>query len=384
MKQTLLRALIMGLCALVIFSLLSPASAGDGVDESLPGGVVLANDIPYGDIFPGQELQNQSGVVVNTEPVEGVGGLNPLKPDQEKDQGVEADTSEESKDSGILPIPPHELRERLPQGASRNKQALSHAGGVLKESFAQPTARGMTGFTQLLKNKLPTMNSGHTQPVLTIPDTEALKEKLEALLSFKPVPGEDKSPEAGLNEMQVVTVASTGALVLVGALVFGGSSTKSSAVALAGMGGTMLPLYSRIHKEKVFRHQRRQELYQLVSANPGASFNNLKEMSSLENGTLRHHLRTLEREHYIKSVKDGKFRRFYLRERKAPRLSRVQLMILQHIRANPDISQSDIAQLMEVSRQNVSYHIKKMEKQHILKVNRGDGGPQFEVFEKRW
>ena len=107
-------------------------------------------------------------------------------------------------------------------------------------------------------------------------------------------------------------------------------------------------------------------------------------LSARWSGALRHHLTTLERERYIKSIRDGKRRRFYLNGKKVSPLSATQQQILSHIRENPKVSQAEIAALMGVSRQNINYHLKKMEKDHILRVQQGEGGQSYEVFERRW
>lgn len=209
---------------------------------------------------------------------------------------------------------------------------------------------------------------------------ETLLKCLNSLLQRVPSVGVGVKPvKYELGDVEFFAFTSVSAFFLLAFVSSGGSSAKTTTALLP-----FVPLYSRIKKEKVLEHQYRLLLYQIVSSNPGVSFNQLKEMTALKNGTLQHHLATLEREHYIKSKKDGKKRRFYLNGKKVSPLSSTQQQIIDYIKQKPDITQSEIATLMKMSRQNIHYHIKKMEKEHILKMKHGKGNSSYLIFERKW
>jgi len=134
------------------------------------------------------------------------------------------------------------------------------------------------------------------------------------------------------------------------------------------------PLYTRIHHDRVLDNSLRQGIFQYIQTNPGSSFSDIRRNLSLKNGVLAHHLRTLEREHYIKSRKDGLYRRFYLRQHVVPvpgiSLNQSQKTILLFLIRHPGSSQSEIAVSLGLSRQTVSYHILAMEKMGAVRVNR--------------
>jgi predicted transcriptional regulator len=83
----------------------------------------------------------------------------------------------------------------------------------------------------------------------------------------------------------------------------------------------------------------------------------------LKAGVLTHHLNMLERQQYIKSLQDGANRRFYTKDMKIDTkllLSPAQENILQAIKNNPGISQSDIASKLQMTKKTVYYNVKNL------------------------
>ena len=132
------------------------------------------------------------------------------------------------------------------------------------------------------------------------------------------------------------------------------------------------PLYTRIHKDKVLKNEIRNGLFKYIRENPGQSFSDIKRELSLNNGVLAHYLKTLEREHYIKSRKNGLYRRFFLRNQPVPTiiLNKSQKGILSYLIQHPGEPQSKIALSLGVSRQTVNYHMLCMEEIGAVKVSR--------------
>ncbi len=156
--------------------------------------------------------------------------------------------------------------------------------------------------------------------------------------------------------LPIVMAAATG-LALAG-LIYG-IGTESGRFSLAGF---VAPLYSRIRGEKVLDNDLRDSLYNYIRGNPGINFSSLMKEMELKNGTLSHHLRTLERERFIVSRREGAYRRFYPRGIRAEAATReilnpLQSEILAHVRSHAGFTQSLIASALDRSRQVVSYHI---------------------------
>jgi predicted transcriptional regulator len=134
-----------------------------------------------------------------------------------------------------------------------------------------------------------------------------------------------------------------------------------------------VPLFSRLKKEEVLDHETRGMIRGYVMANPGDHFNSIKATLDLKNGTLAHHIHILEREKIIKSVKDGKFRRFFpmgmrISENAYP--TKIEMLILDIIRETPGITQKDIGNQLGMSQPTVSYHIAKLKKGKRLRAKK--------------
>jgi uncharacterized membrane protein len=144
------------------------------------------------------------------------------------------------------------------------------------------------------------------------------------------------------------------------------------------LGLLFIPLYTKIKKDDVLDHFVRGQVYGYIKANPGEHYNSIKKALSLKNGTLIYHLKTLERGEFIKSIIDGRFKRFYPKEMKLPepsdeivlRMNHIQHEILRIIKESPGISQKEIAARIGLSTPTVHYHINIMMSARIINVKR--------------
>ncbi len=137
----------------------------------------------------------------------------------------------------------------------------------------------------------------------------------------------------------------------------------------------ILPLYVRIKKKDVLNHFTRGQIYGYIQANPGAHYNAILQDLSMHNGVTAYHLHVLEREGYIKSFRDGMYKRFYPKDMKIPEkklhLSHIQKSLLHELHRYPGISQKDLAKLLDESKQVVNYHIKILEEVGLIRCERG-------------
>ncbi len=136
----------------------------------------------------------------------------------------------------------------------------------------------------------------------------------------------------------------------------------------------LLPLYTKLMKDRVLDHYLRGKIHGYIIANPGEHYNAIKDQLDVTNGALSYHLRVLEREGYIRSRMDGMYKRFYPSEMKLPRTTRqissFQEVILTIVKNNQGLSQKDIAKRIGVSSQVINYHIKLLEDSGLIKVDR--------------
>ena len=136
-----------------------------------------------------------------------------------------------------------------------------------------------------------------------------------------------------------------------------------------------LPLYSRLKKDDLLDHFVRGQIYGYIMSHPGEHYNHIKTSLEVTNGTLSHHLRALELQGYIKSQRDGTYKRFYPTDMKIPRtkgikLSDLQIGIIDAIRQSPGLSQKEIARREGISQQTVSYNLSLLKRLGILDSSR--------------
>ena len=182
-----------------------------------------------------------------------------------------------------------------------------------------------------------------------------------------PGPNASNAPDEGLPLASIFAVsggivAATAALAVL--------ATEFGRWKFLGMLGG-LGLFSRLEKDEVLAHEKREEVYQYIKNNPGPSFSDLRRELELSNGTLVHHLRVLESQEFVRSYRDGFRTRFYLRGPKiipTAYLTRTQQQLLDTISANPGVTQKELSSLLGLPRESVSYHANRLAAQGQLQV----------------
>jgi DNA-binding MarR family transcriptional regulator len=132
-----------------------------------------------------------------------------------------------------------------------------------------------------------------------------------------------------------------------------------------------LVMYSKIKQENLLKHAQRKRIYDHIMEHPGKHYRAIQSDLDLPMGVLSYHLNRLEKGQYIKSRQDGRYRRFYTRSTKTDMrffLTDIQESILSIIRDNQGISQTKIANKINVSRKVVHYHINILDKAGLITV----------------
>src|SRR5712691_6158363 len=142
--------------------------------------------------------------------------------------------------------------------------------------------------------------------------------------------------------------------------------------------GALFPLYTRIKKEEVLDHFVRGQVFGMIKTDPGTNFTEIRDNLDLSNGTLSYHLRTLEVAGFIRSERDGLYKRFFASnaqpgpEGEGIRLSTLQRLLIDSLRRNPEAAQRDLAVRAGVTQQTISYNLRILQKQGLLEtVSRG-------------
>lgn len=142
-----------------------------------------------------------------------------------------------------------------------------------------------------------------------------------------------------------------------------------------GFLSTFIPLYAKRKRRKNYESGLiKGSVLGFILGNPGENYSSIKKILNLPNGTLTYYLRILEKEGMIKSERDGFLKRFYPIGLKTMKdvleLTKIQKDIYDKIRENPGISQKDVSSNLNISKQNLNYHIQLMVKSRIINVER--------------
>ena len=133
----------------------------------------------------------------------------------------------------------------------------------------------------------------------------------------------------------------------------------------------LLPLLSRLASEDVLEHKVRYAIQGIIIEKPGIHYSAIIKELGLANGVAAYHLEVLEREHFIRSVNDGRYKRFLSVDTKVPpdfRISpdEVKQRLLELIRRIPGIAQKEIIEELGIERDTVGYHLREMVKSEQL------------------
>ncbi len=135
----------------------------------------------------------------------------------------------------------------------------------------------------------------------------------------------------------------------------------------------LLPLYSRIKREKVLDHFIRGRIYEFIEENPGVHFNAIKKRFDMANGKLTYHLSVLEREEFVRSRTKGigLKKKFYpwnmvIPEEDTTSPTSIRDKILDTIQRSPGICQAELANSAGTSQQLVYYHLRRLEKDRVV------------------
>ena len=135
-----------------------------------------------------------------------------------------------------------------------------------------------------------------------------------------------------------------------------------------------LGLFYRLTAERALDHFTRGRILGYVQAYPGSKYTSVREALGLTNGTLAYHLWVLERLGFIKSARQGRVRLLHPQGRPITQhsivLSQLQYTLLDLLKAEGHLSQSEISRSLKLSRQRVHYNVKKLRSLDLVEVTR--------------
>lgn len=124
----------------------------------------------------------------------------------------------------------------------------------------------------------------------------------------------------------------------------------------------------------------RKKTYDAVAENPGIHLRELDRKIDVALGTIRYHLRVLEKRKLIISKKEGKYKRYYAKgeidhsdkERLAFLRKELPRTVILFLMEYPGSSHKELSNALDVAPSTISYHLKKMKKANIVEKRGGD------------
>lgn len=133
----------------------------------------------------------------------------------------------------------------------------------------------------------------------------------------------------------------------------------------------------RIYPKNVLDHPQRNEIYNLILANPGIDLGNIGKALDLNRETLRYHIDYLASSNKIVVMKDHGIIRYYENHGKYGILERRVLaylwnptaeQILSIVQSNPGITQGDIARQLSLASPTVHWYMQRFTNDGIVKA----------------
>lgn len=218
---------------------------------------------------------------------------------------------------------------------------------------------------------------GPHRVVVTIldPSGASVSTDWELLVAAAPVghtaaPPPPQLPSASESVAQVSAAAPT--IVALSGLWWLAMMAASENVRFLSLKLLLLPLFTKLRPEEVLDHFTRGRIFGMIEDHPGINYTTIRKRLGLANGTLTHHLATLERQEYVRAEYDGLYKRFYPMHAPvlAPdtELSQLQADLLAALGRLPGISQSALSKELGVSKRVVHYHIHQLLAAHLVRV----------------
>lgn len=164
-------------------------------------------------------------------------------------------------------------------------------------------------------------------------------------------------------------------LVLINSVLVSTMIITSTEVGKYSFFKAIVPFFTKHKKKRNYEHGYiKGSVRGVIYGNPGENYSSIKKILGLPSGTLTYYLKALEKDGVVRSERDGFLKRFYPAGEKGGtellELTDIQKNICNIIKNNPGISQKDILTKLDISQQNLSYHIQLMSNARIIKVER--------------
>lgn len=133
--------------------------------------------------------------------------------------------------------------------------------------------------------------------------------------------------------------------------------------------------YRKIERYAVSYNQKRQKIYETITANPGVKFNALERLTGIKEGTLKYHLLVLGMKRKIVSFGRARSMRYFENNGRYNELEKKVFLhmqnpttrrILKILASSPEVSRKEIAEIMGIAGPSISWHTGRLSGDGII------------------
>ena len=138
--------------------------------------------------------------------------------------------------------------------------------------------------------------------------------------------------------------------------------------------------YNLFPSQATLNQSTRKKIYKIIEENEGIHLREICRLLDKKMGVCQYHIYALEKANLISSMKDGRYKRFFVNHKGAPeerqlisllrRESTAKILILIYEHNSKGISHSAIAKELDSTSQAVTWHIHKLDDAGIILINR--------------
>jgi DNA-binding transcriptional ArsR family regulator len=155
------------------------------------------------------------------------------------------------------------------------------------------------------------------------------------------------------------------------------SWTTLKGLVAQGLAGA-IPMFSRLDRDEVLDNETRQAIYDAIQDDPGLCTSEICDRVDAAWGTAVYHLKVLEDNHFVVSMKHGRHRRFFEnggkhkgeKEAVATLQNETTAEIYDTIRSDPGLPQKEIADRVDLTPQALAWHLNRLKEAQLLEKER--------------
>ncbi|HLE96478.1 MAG TPA: hypothetical protein VI997_03835 [Candidatus Thermoplasmatota archaeon] len=137
----------------------------------------------------------------------------------------------------------------------------------------------------------------------------------------------------------------------------------------------VLPMYSRIGREEVLEHGKREEIFHLIRAEPGIHAHDISSRANVGWGTTVYHLKLLQTHGLVVGKRNGRYKRFFATAGGAARQGDAYAVlrnettsaIARHVLGHPGCIQKDVCGALNLQPSLVTWHVNRLEEVDLVK-----------------